>query len=429
MIKSRIFAAVLALMGSQAWATDYFVVVPVHGRPNAVQVALAPAALPEAKVGAAYNFEFAKSLVVTGDTQFTGAGVAWAIADGVLPAGLSLDGATGVLRGTAAAQGTAEFLVTAAYKARTAEQRYALAVVGTPAFSVVGSPVQTQLLSATALGAVSDPKVINLKNSGTAAGDFTLPSFGGANASQFSATNTCAAVPINGNCAVSVTWNAATTTADATLALAGTTYAFKGTLKQLATWDPANTGPGYVLSDNNLTVTNTGSMYTGTRATMGRSTGKWYWEMTVAGGPDRTELMGIVKSTVNMKADKGCFGCTTSGTNNWRAVYPSSGGQTVGWPGTTANTTNLSGTSLATSGASYGDTYGFALDVDARTLTVYYTPVGGTCLNHAILQWVGLEAATWYPAVSTGGRSWVASANFGSYAFKCPAPAGYQVLQ
>jgi hypothetical protein len=430
MLKTTLFAALLAGACVPALATDYFLVVPVKGKTevaSAIQVALAPSVLPGAQVGTPVTYDFSKNLVVTGDPQFTGAGVAWTVGEGALPAGLSVDPASGVLRGTPTVPGTAAFSVNAAYKSKSGQQTYELAVVGAPHFTVAAGTPTSLALVGVAMGAASVPSVIQLKNSGNYSGALPLPSFSGADAAQFTASTTCTNVSANGSCAVSVTWTPAASQATATLVLDGATYTFNGNMKQFATWDPANDGAGYILSNNNLTVTNsTGSLAGGVRATVGKSSGKWYWEVT-ADGLGRNEMIGIAKSSFPTKTDRMCFGCdsTTSAQSQWRAVYPSSHTQTA-W--TASTTSNFAGTTLAANGAAYGDTYGFALDADAQTLTIYYTPVGGSCVSHAIMQWSNIGAATWYPAVSTGGQTWVVTANFGAAAFKCAAPAGYQVL-
>ena len=70
-----------------------------------VDLAISTAALADGQVGAAYS----QTLASTGGA----APVAWSLSAGALPAGLSLDSATGVVSGTPTACGTASFTVRA----------------------------------------------------------------------------------------------------------------------------------------------------------------------------------------------------------------------------------------------------------------------------------------------------------------------------
>lgn len=86
--------------------------------------------LPSATVGTAYN----QALAVVGGTST----YSWAVTAGVLPADLSLDGATGIISGTPTLAGTSNFTVTvtdSSVPAVTASQ--ALSIVVSP----VGSPL------------------------------------------------------------------------------------------------------------------------------------------------------------------------------------------------------------------------------------------------------------------------------------------------
>jgi len=432
-MKKTILAALLALAGHSAMAKDYFLVIPVLGKTDnisAIQVALNPAVLPAAQVGDDYAFNFAPNLVIIGDPKYNGTGIDWAVSQGNLPAGLVLDVKSGAVSGVPTSDGTFGFNLAASYKTKLGEQAYQITVAAAkPNFVVTGNPPLNQALVGATMGVASLPSVINMKNTGKAAGNFTLPPLAGADAAQFNASTTCNNVPVNGNCAVSVAWTPSANAAAATMTLAGTTYSFAGNMTKYANWDQANTGVGYTLSNNSLTVTGVGANTGGTRGNIGKSSGKWYWEVSVDPGRDRTSVIGIAKSTFSMTAANGCFGCNPSNTAPWRGLAPASTTQVVGWPGTTATSTNLAGTTLSTKGANFGDTYGLALDIDAQTLTIYYTPAGGSCLNHSILQFAAIGAGTWYPAVSTAGRDWIVTANFGIQAFKCPAPTGYQLLK
>lgn len=100
---TRIAAAtLLACLGVNAFAADYFVVVPVKGRtatPVAVALTLNPTTLPGGTFGAPYaGFDFKTVLQVTGDQAYNGSGVTWAATG--LPSGLLVD-ANGAVGDTA----------------------------------------------------------------------------------------------------------------------------------------------------------------------------------------------------------------------------------------------------------------------------------------------------------------------------------------
>lgn len=129
-LKTAILAALLAA-SLPAFATDYFVVVPVKGKTTSestIRVDLAAASLPSAELSTAYSYNFSPNLSVTGDPKFTGTGITWAVSQGSLPAGLALDSASGVLSGTPTTLGSSSFTVTANYKSKSGAQSYQLAV-------------------------------------------------------------------------------------------------------------------------------------------------------------------------------------------------------------------------------------------------------------------------------------------------------------
>ena len=136
-------AALLMCAMSAAHAAAYYVVVPVPNRTSApahdtaaIVVSLNSLALPAGKVGVAYStVSFPTLLQVSGDPEFTGAGVTWAVTQGSLPAGLTLDRTSGLLAGTpvaATAGAGLNFQVTATYKSKQGSQGYTLAVSSDP---------------------------------------------------------------------------------------------------------------------------------------------------------------------------------------------------------------------------------------------------------------------------------------------------------
>lgn len=130
-MKKTIISALVALICAQAYAADYYVVTPVKGKTESragIQVTLNQTTLPTALVGTPYSYDFRQALQVTGDANYNSAGVAWALVSGALPAGLSLDAATGVLSGIPSAGGASSFGLTATYKTKQGTQTYSLSV-------------------------------------------------------------------------------------------------------------------------------------------------------------------------------------------------------------------------------------------------------------------------------------------------------------
>lgn len=149
-LKSCAVAALL-LSSTAAFASNFYVVVPVPAKTSAgiknINVALTGYSLPSGLVGQAYaGFDFKSLLAVTGDASYTGYGVRWSVASGSLPAGLTLN-SDGTLTGTPTSGGTASFQVMATYKTKAGQQTYRIVVAhitvdlaaGTPPQALVGS--------------------------------------------------------------------------------------------------------------------------------------------------------------------------------------------------------------------------------------------------------------------------------------------------
>jgi hypothetical protein len=130
-MKKLILTAALAVAASQAFASGYYVVVPVPNRTATagnILVSLSGYSLPSGVVGRAYaGFDFNSALQVKGDPNFAPGSVHWSVAGGALPAGLSLSG-DGKLSGTPTAPATSSFQVLAAYKTKAGEQQYQVLV-------------------------------------------------------------------------------------------------------------------------------------------------------------------------------------------------------------------------------------------------------------------------------------------------------------
>jgi hypothetical protein len=144
-MKKLLLAGLLAT-SLHAYASQFFVVIPVPGKTTSVvpniNVALAGYSLPDAVVGLPYaGFDFKSLLAVTGDSSYTGTGVRWRVASGSLPAGITLN-TDGTLNGTPTASGTASFQLMASYKTKAGQQTYQIVVANITVSLAAGTPPQ-----------------------------------------------------------------------------------------------------------------------------------------------------------------------------------------------------------------------------------------------------------------------------------------------
>ena len=185
---------------------------------------------------------------------------------------------------------------------------------------------------------------------------------------------------------------------------------FKRRIAAAVTWSSTNKDADITLSGGNLVATGTaaGSVW----ATLSRSTGKYYFELTQ--GDDSGQNYG------------GIMGAATSFTDNappdvgTEADYSSGGACTVNGGGGTG----FSGSNWVT-----GSVLGVAVDL---TNNLIYFSVAGTYQNSgnpsAGTGGTTITGGTYYPAWgrrALGGASLFVTANFGGSAFNTAAPTGY----
>jgi len=158
---------------------------------------------------------------------------------------------------------------------------------------------------------------------------------------------------------------------------------------------------GMVLSNANLTTTTGSAANTIVRATIGVTSGKWYWEVTQ--GTANEVLIGVANSSASLAQYLG------QNVNGW--AYDSGNGQKYN---------NGVGSAY---GATFttGDVIGIALDMTAGTIVFYKNNTSqGTAFT-------GLTG-TLFPAVSAGVASTSMSMNFGQQPFVYTAPTGFVAL-
>jgi len=161
-----------------------------------------------------------------------------------------------------------------------------------------------------------------------------------------------------------------------------------------AVWDSANKGASVTLSNGNLTFTADAETVI---ATICKSTGKWYWEVTHTGANGAS---GAAAATENTAV---ALGVGVSGFGYW---------------GTTGQVMRNSFERLAASAYTTA-VIGYALDTDGQTLEVFEDNVSGGSLS------VTAAGEPICPAggALSGGAS--GTANFGATAFTYSPPSGY----
>jgi len=157
-----------------------------------------------------------------------------------------------------------------------------------------------------------------------------------------------------------------------------------------ATWNPADKHSTVTLSGSDLIATSTGGSV---RSTIGKSSGKWYWEVTMS----TVAMPGIANSSASLSS-----------------YFGSGGTDSYGWYSGDGNLYFNSAPYIFITTFTTGQVLGFALDMDAGTLafykanTLYYTLTGLTGTQYA---------GTGYSGATT--------ANFGASALTYTPPTGF----
>ncbi|TSC88001.1 MAG: hypothetical protein G01um10145_950 [Microgenomates group bacterium Gr01-1014_5] len=172
-----------------------------------------------------------------------------------------------------------------------------------------------------------------------------------------------------------------------------------------ATWNPSDKSASITLSGSDLTATGptSGSTFFSVRATMGKSSGKWYWETT--GGS--TAYAGNVAVGIGSSSQTLTPSGTLSDLEGLR-VYESSTGNKF--------------TPSTACGESYlkTDIIGYKLDMDGGTLVMQENGVDKCTVVTGL-------SGTFYPYITLYGVNPAVAviANFGASTFNYPAPSGY----
>jgi hypothetical protein len=173
-----------------------------------------------------------------------------------------------------------------------------------------------------------------------------------------------------------------------------------------ATWNPLDKSANILLSNGNLSTSDPYDIGGSVRATVGKSSGKWYWEITAFGYS--ITAVGVGNSSASV------MGTVGIDANGW-AYFPTSG--PVLGPKVTNNIVSAYAGFLI---SSYPFVIGVALDMDAGTVSFIYNNVDlGVAFS-------GLTG-TLYPMATEASASAIplTLANFGASAFSYTVPSGY----
>jgi hypothetical protein len=164
-----------------------------------------------------------------------------------------------------------------------------------------------------------------------------------------------------------------------------------------ATWNPSDKSSKVSLSNGNLTASRNGGVGI-VRAKIGKSSGKWYWEVKLNTATD--QFVGVANSSANLNRT---LGYNASG---WSMVMDDGVKFHIGNQG-----------SYGTMGHN-GDTVSVLLDMDAKQISFYKN------CNALGTAFTGLSG-TIFPAWGSQYQNSQGTVNFGATPFTCSVPSGF----
>jgi len=168
-----------------------------------------------------------------------------------------------------------------------------------------------------------------------------------------------------------------------------------------ATFDSGNCDAANVLSGGDLVITKSGTAWKNCMATVGKTSGKWYWEVTYTlDGVGNNTMAGAVTNsypgTAPLGQDANSFGYDAANGCLWGPT------SCVSIPGT----------------YSQGDIIGIALDMDAGEVEFFK--------NNSTRGVLSGLTGTFYPGVTVYDDQSVLTANFGATTLAFTPPTGYE---
>lgn len=180
--------------------------------------------------------------------------------------------------------------------------------------------------------------------------------------------------------------------------------------RSYATLSSATKSAHHILSNGNLTYASANGQLQGISiSTVGKSSGKWYWELTlnsfVGSSGSSTNLAGISSIVPPFGNGTGYWLGVTSGTVSIRPNTYSSAYWSYFGSGISPNQSGSWATDYAV-----GSILSFALDLQSLTFQIY---LNGVSIGTA----VSIPAGTYYASVGTDGQGVNGTLNFGQNAW------------
>jgi hypothetical protein len=179
----------------------------------------------------------------------------------------------------------------------------------------------------------------------------------------------------------------------------------------LATWSETDKSASISLANGDLTAIGSSSEIA-VRATVGKTSGRWYWEVTAQSASSSLTSIGVL--TMSASLDFGIGNGVATG-----AGYSSSG-----------SLSSSAGNSASSCTYTSGSVIGVALDLSARV--IYFSvdgvwQAGGDPTSGAGGLPLGAGNESVFPAVSLGSGD-ILAVNFGQSAFAHAAPDGFEAV-
>lgn len=168
-------------------------------------------------------------------------------------------------------------------------------------------------------------------------------------------------------------------------------------LRLYATWNPSDKNSNVTLSGGNLIASTSTTNHCIFRATLGKSSGKWYWEVT---GSNNIGISNVSQSLTTGQYPGGTV--DSWGYNQGGAFY-----------------TNNTGSGSPATYTPASDIIGVALDMDSGTVTFYKNNVSQG------IAFTGLTGTLFPMADVYSGIAGPCTANFGATALTYTPPGGY----